>query len=185
MVDLPAPPVVHRRVAPALALVLVILGVLFGGYVTAAFLSEPAGPLVDVAGVVRVEPLSGWAVAGRSGSPPAVRLTRGGGTLDVAALPFDGAAEALLRSYVAEVLEPQASQLSVSSVEPTTLRSGQGVRIGYISTVGDVQTPVEGEVTAFVSASGVGVVFDGWAPTGLLGFVVDDIQTMIERAEVA
>jgi len=166
--------------------VVVVVVVLSGGYVSAAFLSEPAGPPVDVGSVVRVEPLSGWAVAGRSGSPPAVRLSRGGGTLDVAALRFDGDAAALLRSYVGDALEPQATQLSISNVEATTLHSGlAGARIGYVGTFGDVQTPIEGEVTAFVSASGVGVVFNGWAPAGLLRFVRDDVETMIERAEVA
>jgi hypothetical protein len=31
----------------------------------------------------------------------------------------------------------------------------------------------------------VGVIFDGWAPAGQLQFEVDEIDTMIERAEIA
>ena len=38
---------------------------------------------------------------------------------------------------------------------------------------------------AVVSGSGVGVVFDGWAPSGLLQYALDDINTMVDRAEVA
>ena len=36
-----------------------------------------------------------------------------------------------------------------------------------------------------MSPSGVGVIFDGWAPSGLLQYALDDVETMIERAEVA
>ena len=44
-------------------------------------------------------------------------------------------------------------------------------------------TSIEGEVTV-VTMSGHGVVFDGWAPAGLLSFVRSDIDTMIDQAEV-
>jgi hypothetical protein len=184
-VELPAPPRRERRVVPVLGVVAVVGTVLFGGYVVAGALSEPAGPPVDVAGVLRVAPLSGWELAGRFSNPAGVRLTRGSGNLDAAEIPFDGSSSELLHSYVDEVLARDASHLSISSVEPVTLRSGlRGSRIAYVGTFGDVQTPIEGRVSAFVSPSGVGVVFDGWAPTGLLRYVLDDIETMVTRAEI-
>jgi len=76
----------------------VMVVVVFGGYVVAGALSEPAGPPVTVAGIVRVSPLSGWEVAERSAAPPSVRFTRGSGNLDVmvflfSGTPFDLAAE--------------------------------------------------------------------------------------------
>jgi hypothetical protein len=40
-------------------------------------------------------------------------------------------------------------------------------------------------LTAVVSPTGVGVVFDGWAPSGQLRFVIDDIRTMVRTAEIA
>src|SRR5207247_9668947 len=69
----------------------VMVVVVFGGYVVAGALSQPAGPPVTVAGGVRVSPLSGWEGAGRSAEPPSVRLTRGSGNLDGMVLPVSGA----------------------------------------------------------------------------------------------
>ena len=185
--ELPTPPLRVRRLLPAAVVLGVVLAVLLGGYVIAAALFEPAGPPVDVGGVVRVEPLSGWAVAGRPFTDvPSARLSRGGGTLDVAALPFGTDAPSLLRSFVGEVLEPRASQLSVGEIEPVRLRSAlTGARVHYVATFGDVPTSIEGQLTAVVSPSGDGVVFNGWAPEGLLRFVLDDVRTMIDRAEIA
>jgi hypothetical protein len=187
--DLPAPPerpaLRSPRLLPAMAVLGVILVVLFGGYVIAAALSEPAGPAVDVGGVVRVAPLSGWAVAGRPFATPSVRLSRGGGTLDVAAFRFDGDATALLQAYLTRV-KPHEGQLSVGAVDLVRLPSGvPGARVHYVGSVGGVQTSSEGEVTAVVLPSGVGVVFDGWAPEGLLRFVLEDVTTMVDRAEIA
>jgi len=161
--------------------------VVLGGYVTAAALSTPAGPPVLVGGAVRVAPPSGWEVAGRSTSPPGVRLTRGNGNLDVLAVPSGGDALALVDGYVERVLRPNAERLSVSPrYEEVRLRSGlPGVRVSYLGAFGRGQTPIEGEVTAVVSPDGVGVVFDGWAPRGLLPYVKDDIDRMIDTAEVA
>jgi hypothetical protein len=184
--DLPAPPVRHRRALPAVAVVAVIAAVVLGGYVVAGALSEPAGPDVVVADVVSVPPLSGWEVAARSDRPPGVRLTRGSATLDVAAITVGGSATDVLRAYVSRFLEPDADRLSISDVEIVTLASGaSGARISYVGSFGYVQTPIEGEVTAVVSPSGVGIVFDGWAPTGMLRFVSDDLHAMIDGAEVA
>ena len=44
---------------------------------------------------------------------------------------------------------------------------------------------IEGEVTVVVTPSGHGVVFNGWAPEGLLSFVRGDIHTMVLRAQVS
>ncbi|MBI2237945.1 MAG: hypothetical protein HYU54_05385 [Actinobacteria bacterium] len=183
---LPAGPP-ERRWLPSLGVLAVILAVVFGGYVTAAALSTPAGPPVSVGGVVRVSPLSGWAPAARFDNPPGIRLTRGSGNLDLlAALPFSGTALDLSHEYVDRVLTPNAERLSVSrQVEEVRLRSGlTGIRVFYVGAFGR-QTPIEGEVTAVVSPSGVGIVFDGWAPGGRLQYVVGDIRLMIESAEIA
>ncbi len=183
---LPPPPARERRLLPALTVLAVLAAVVLGGYATAGVLSSPAGPPVDVAGLVRVRPLSGWELARRFDDPPGARLTRGSANLDVLALSFAGTSEALLRDYVDSVLEREGRQLSVSGVETVALASGlEGARVSYVGTFGDVPSPIEGEATAVVSASGVGVIFDGWAPSGLLQYARGDVETMIERAEVA
>ncbi len=170
-------------------MVATILAVVLGGYVVAAALSEPTGPPIGIPGVVGVRPLSGWVVAGTADSfdgAPSLQLTRGNGNLSVSVRrPNRGDPETLAEDYRA-YLSNRLSQLSVSStLEPVRLRSGQtGVRFAYIGVLGDSGTSVEGEVTVFVTPSGHGIVFNGWAPAGLLPFVRSDVRTMIAEAEV-
>jgi hypothetical protein len=192
----PSPPVEppgrprSAGLAATLAVAGVMLLVVFGGFAVSDALSQPAGPPVGIGGVARVKPLSGWQVTGRftEPNPPGIRLTRGAGNLDVVAIiPFSGDASDLVAWYVDRVLEPQSRRLSVSSsVEALTLASGlEGARITYVGLFGKSQAPIEGEVTAVVSPSGVGVVFDAWGPEGVLRYIVDDVRTMIDTAEVA
>ncbi|MGZ8598643.1 MAG: hypothetical protein ACXWX6_00370 [Actinomycetota bacterium] len=183
---LPPAPRRERTVLPTAAVVGVLAVVVFGGYVTAAALSDVVGSPVDVGGVVRVHPLSGWELAQRFGDPPGVRLTRGSANLDVAAVAFSGSSDDLIREYVSQVLDPDAEQLSVSRIESVTLSSGsRAARVTYVGTFGDVEAPIEGVLTAVVTDAGSGVVFDGWAPFGLLRYALEDLTTMTDTAEVA
>jgi hypothetical protein len=186
-IPLPAPPVRHRRWIPVVVLVAVMAGVVSGGYLTSDALGQTTGETVTVTASVRITPLPGWELAERFGDPPGIRLTSGSTSLDVATIPFTGTDVDLLALYMDEVLEPDAEQFQVSEeVEPVRLSSGlTGTRIAYVGLFGDVQAPIEGEVTAVVSPSGAGVIFDGWAPAGQLQFEIDEIDEMIERAEMA
>lgn len=186
-IRLPAPPLRHRRWIPVVVLVAVMAGVVSGGYVTSDALGETTGDTVTVSAFVRITPLAGWELAERFGDPPGIRLTSGSTSLDVATIPFTGTDVDLLASYIDQVLEPDAEQFQVSEeVEPVRLSSGlTGTRIAYVGLFGDVQAPIEGEVTAVVSPSGAGVIFDGWAPAGQLQFEIDEIDEMIERAVIA
>jgi hypothetical protein len=186
-IPLPAPPLRHRRWIPVVVLVAVMAGVVSGGYLTSDALGQTTGETVTVTASVRITPLPGWELAERFGDPPGIRLTSGSTSLDVATIPFTGTDVDLLALYMDEVLEPDAEQFQVSEeVEPVRLSSGlTGTRIAYVGLFGDVQAPIEGEVTAVVSPSGAGVIFDGWAPAGQLQFEIDEIDEMIERAEIA
>jgi len=186
-IPLPAPPLRHRRWIPVVVLVAVMGGVVSGGYVTSDALGETTGDTVTVSASVRITPLAGWELAERFGDPPGIRLTSGSTSLDVATIPFTGTDVDLLASYIDQVLEPDAEQFQVSEeVEPVRLASGlTGTRIAYVGLFGDVQAPIEGEVTAVVSPSGAGVIFNGWAPAGQLQFEIDEIDEMIERAVIA
>ena len=184
-VAVPPPPLRERRWLPPIVVSVVIAGVVFGGYAVAGSLSVPAGLPVTVGGVVRVFPLEGWEAAGTFTQPPGIRLAKGSGALDVAAVPFPGDELELLRQYVEEVLEPDADQLSVSEIGRVQLGGGRtGARAVYVGSFGDVQAPIEGQVTAVVTGSGDGVIFDGWAPSGLLQYVIDDIEAMVANAEI-
>lgn len=186
-IPLPAAPLRHRRWIPVVVLVAVMAGVVSGGYVTSDALGETTGETVTVSASVRITPLPGWELAERFGDPPGIRLTSGSTSLDVATIPFTGTDVDLLALYMDEVLEPDAEQFQVSEeVEPVRLSSGlTGTRMAYVGLFGDVQAPIEGEVTAVVSPSGAGVIFDGWAPAGQLQFEIDEIDEMIERAVIA
>jgi len=186
-IRLPEPPLRQRRWIPVIALAAVLAAVTTGGYLTSDALGEVRGGAVAVGTSVRVTPFPGWELAGRSTDPDRIRLTSGSTSLDVAALPFDGTDVDLLGRYVDDVLEPDAEQFRVSEeVEPVRLASGlTGSRIAYVGLFGDVQAPIEGEVTAVVSPSGAGVIFNGWAPAGQLQFEIEEIDAMIERAEIA
>lgn len=172
-----------------LAVVAVILVIVLGGYVTSDVLSEPAGAPVGVGGVVKVRPLSGWRLAGRGSEVgvPFARITRGSGNLDTAALVGRGGdAKRLAADYARMVLSRELNRLSVSSrlIDVSLPSDLRAVRFAYVGVVAETGASVEGEVTAAVTPSGNGVVFDGWAPAGLLSFVRSDIQTMIAHVEV-
>jgi hypothetical protein len=186
-VPLPALPLRQRRWVPVLGLAVVLVGIVSGGYVTADALGRVGGDTVAVSPSVSVTALPGWELAGRFTGPTGIRLSKGSSSLDVATLPFTGSSEGLLAAYIDNVLEPDAEQFRVSeTVEGVALDSGQvGARITYVGLFGDVQAPIEGEVTAVVTPDGVGVIFDGWAPSGQLQFAIDDIHTMIRTAEIA
>lgn len=186
-IPLPAPPLRPRRWIPVLVLGVVMAGVVTGGYLLSDVVGQIRGEPVTVSTSVQVTPLPGWELAQRFGDPPGIRLTSGSTSLDVVTIPFTGSHVDLLSSYVEEILESDAEQFRVSEeVEPVRLASGlTGSRIAYVGLFGDVQAPIEGEVTAVVSPSGVGVIFDGWAPAGQLQFEIDEIDTMIDHAEIA
>ncbi|MGZ8571471.1 MAG: hypothetical protein ACXWW5_04515 [Actinomycetota bacterium] len=173
-----------------LAVAATILVVVLGGYVAADALSEPVGRPVGIPGVVSVRPLSGWIAAGGGasfGGGPSVQLTRGSGNLLATVYePYRGDPNALARAYRDSVLSEWLSQLSVSrNLESVGLPSGlQGLRFAYVGVIADTGTSVEGEVTVVVTLSGHGVVFNAWAPAGLLSFVRSDVRTMVSEAEV-
>ena len=59
-----------------------------------------------------------------------------------------------------------------------------GVRFRYVGVVADTGATVEGVVTCVVTPDGQGVVFDGWAPEGMLSFVDGDLETMVDQAVI-
>jgi hypothetical protein len=179
---------VARRLAPTAAVLIAVLGIVLGGYAVAALLIEPAGPPVSVGGIARVQPLSGWEFAGRYAvaGMPAARITRGNGNLDVLATAARVPDE-LARRYVDRVLKPSAPRLEISEELERVQFGGQeaGARFAYVGVFDRGGAPIEGQVTVLVSSTGWGVIFDAWAPEGLLQYVRADVETMQARAELA
>lgn len=187
-----------RRWLPAGLVALVISVTVLGGFVVAETLPQPEVRPVAVGGVLTIRPLSGWELVRRqqatvplpSGgalSTEFAQLTRGGGALDLLAIPgFGGTALELSDLYVGEVLTSQLERLSVSDrVERILLPSGlEAVRFGYIGSESRSGAAVEGSVTVVVAASGNGAVFDGWAFQGQLELISEELVAMIDGAEV-
>jgi hypothetical protein len=175
----------RREALPALVVLAVIVAVVSGGYLAGGALAQPAGRPVSVGGGVELQPISGWSLAARLGTDH-VRLTRGGGNLDVLVSAASDPAS-LLHRYLS-ALERPPSQLSVSpDPQSVTLESGaRGLRVFYVGLVPSREvTSIEGEITAVVTPGGVGVLFDGWAPKGLFSYVENDLEHMIGTARIS
>jgi hypothetical protein len=193
----PAPPPLpphEARWVPALGALAVIVVTAFGGYVVAGDPTaagkeirgdggEPGPPIA--VGPITIRPAPGWIVAEQIPDPPQLRLTSGAAQLLVAIPPSESSPSALLQSYIEEILEPQARQLSVSRVRQVELPSGQiGSLLAYVGSFEGVASPLEGEVLAVVSAIGTPVLFDGWAPEGLWVGARGDVRSMVASAEI-
>jgi hypothetical protein len=87
---------------------------------------------------------------------------------------------------VDQVLKPSAPRLEISGgLERVQIgRAAAGARFAYVGVFDRGGSPIEGEVAVLVSSSGHGVIFDAWAPEGLLQFIRGDVETMQARAEL-
>lgn len=174
----------------------IILFVTFGGFLLAG---EPGlageeltrrgsdpGPPVTVSEGVVIRPAAGWSVADQITDPPFVRLVSGTGNMVVLVSLVASGPEEQVQTYVDQVLEPQATQLSVSPIQPISIPSGNtAALVSYVGTFQGVSAPLEGEVVAIVGPSGTAVWFDGWAPEGQFVAARDDVRGMVAGAEVS
>jgi hypothetical protein len=177
-----------------LVVLLIILFVTFGGFLLAGKPGlageeitgggEPGPPVTVVEGVT-IHPAPGWSLTDRLTEPQGVRLISGTGNLLVLVSPVGGGPEGQLLAYIEQVLEPEATQLSVTPVQPITIPSGNVAAVAsYVGAFQGASSPLEGEVVAVVGASGTAVVFDGWAQEGQFGAARDDVRAMVAGAEV-
>jgi hypothetical protein len=174
----------------------VIVVMVLGGFVTAAALPAPDVPAVSI-GPLTVHPSPGWAVVQQErvtlSSPTGdtvegafAQLSRGSGALDVLAIDgLGGDADAGARFYVEMVLRRQLERLTVSGLSHVVLRTGlSAARFGYIGTEPEAGAAIEGSVTVVVGSSGTVAVFDGWGFEGQLELVGEELDRMIDTAEV-
>lgn len=169
--------------------VVLVLGVIgFGGYLVDARLDHLTAKPVTVGGNVRVVPLSGWHLVKQShGKGPAeILLTRGGGYLQIVSGSFAGGSEELLSSFLRQFIQPQTTRFAVSRrLQQIQLDSGlTGIRATYVGSSSNGGPAIEGQVTAIVAPTGVGAVFNAWAPEGLFPYEAGDVDRMIVTAKV-
>jgi hypothetical protein len=175
--------VVERRWWPAAVVTGLILLVAGGARGVADAVAGPAGPPVAVEGV-RIQPEPGWDLEATSDQPPRARFHRGAVQLVVLAVPAAGSdPSTIAERYVTEVLRPDLASVTIGDASSGALVAGTpAVRFGYVGiTRGGV--PIEGVITVATGSSAAGV-FDAFAPQGELGWVADDLRTMIDGAVV-
>lgn len=170
----------ERRWLPAIAVVAVIVFVTGGSQVVGDAIAEPAEP-VRVGGVT-VTPEPGWEVDSRTEEPgvSSALLRHGSAGLLVLALDGPASAEELARDYADLALRERFAQLTIGQPSVADLGS---VRFVYVGITHD-GVAVEGVVSAVASGAGGGAIFDGFAPKGSLGAVVDDLTRIVESSEM-
>lgn len=184
----PPPPPRQRTFGATLGLLAVLFPVLFGGFIAASGTTVPSGEPIAVAPGVTVTPPPGWAVVKQQAGPPAVlTLSRGSAAVDVLVAADFSDPMQVLESYRREVLGPQARSLQFSDqTESVAGPAGlSGVRGSYVGDFEGFQQTLEGEVTAFATASGSGVVFDAYGAQGDLDAARQEIHDMIDGAVLA
>lgn len=191
----PAPPTREKRGwgASLLALATAVV-VTIGGWVVAAAVpgdaasvaTDTAPGTVDVGPTLTVAVEPGWRVVHQDPSGGGVVLSNGTGVLEV--YPARAAyrdPDPLVRDYVAEVLRPAASQLSLAPAEPFAAAAGvAALRVPYQGTFPVASYPLEGAVTGVVAQGGSAAVFDASAPQGQLVTVIDQVDAMILGSEI-
>ena len=165
-----------------LAVLLVMVGIVGGGYLAQNAVADlPAQP-VEVANGVVVTPVDDWEFGGRSDDGGTVLLSQGDGSLAVTVQQGTDAVAAL------SALRDEWTSTGTVTASPVELvddlRGGQpGHRFRYSGTFLDVPAGVEGEVTGY-AGNGIVVIFDGWAGLGSFRTVADDVATMINSAVI-
>jgi hypothetical protein len=186
-------PRTERGWLAALLVLAVMLGIVGGGTVGALAVGMPAAlpdeerpptAPIEVAEGITITPAPGWQVVSRDEG--GLRLGHGSAFMDVLPAPGGDDPRAILESYVSEVLEPDATQLSVGEPEPAEgVPAGlPGFRVGYLGRFVDVVAPLEGEVIALATDDGRGLVLDIWAGQGELRLLRDDLASMLGSLEV-
>jgi hypothetical protein len=190
----PPPPRAPReaRWIPTGVVLVIMVFVSFGGFLFAgetgavgAEITGGGGPEapIQLGPSVVIHPPSGW-VAEPSSDTPEVRLSNGVGQMFAAASPVTGTPEQQLQAYIDQVLAPQASQLSVTEIQPIQHPAADAAFMAYVGTFEGVSAPLEGEVASVVASSGAALILDGWAPEGQFIAVRDDVRGTVLSAEL-
>jgi hypothetical protein len=178
--EAPAQRVLERRWWPPLLVAALILTLIVSGRLLEGATSTTTPVVV---GDVRVQPRPGWELD-RS-EPGRARLRHGSAVLDIYAAPpsYTGPG-GVAAAYVAQVLRPSLSQLTLALPGATTIAGGlPAVRVGYVGVTHD-GVAIEGVVVA-ASGPRSAVVFDAAAPEGSLAAVAQDVGAMIDGVVIA
>ncbi len=149
--------------------------------------SGPGQPLppgsVLTAGPLRIPLEPGWQAQEGPSSSIIVRLVKGGTAIDLLSLTVQGGTatpEAIYNGYMQLI-----GGTGFTNTPPGNIQIGGGLPAvrGNYTGVFD-QDQLEGEVTAFVTGTSDGWVWDAWASTGTLRGLLPEAQRMIDNIQV-
>lgn len=140
------------------------------------------GEAAEIGDGAWITPRTGW-VASPHDNGAGIRLEKGVVVIDLFPETFGGSAGALAKGYLDQVLEPGATQLTVTDIEVATTAMGTAARFSYQGIFEGIEVPIEGEVTAlFIGRQGV--VADAWSRQGDLASLLGEVHAMLETIEV-
>ena len=171
-----------------IAVASVLAFVVFGTQLADAALPEYSGSrtagAVQASDDVTVHILDGWTVSGPFDN--GIRVERGSVLVDIREFPFDGSSQDFYATYQRDVLEPDATQLTMTAGQEVEVGNRYvGVQGSYVGLFPGISSTVEGRVTAMAFPRGFGVVVDAWAPEGMLAAGLSDVQIMLDTIEIA
>ena len=151
--------------------------------------SGPGQPLPPgsflTAGPLRIPLEPGWQAQEGPSSSIIVRLVKGSAAIDLLSLTVQGGTatpDAIYNGYMQLI---GADGTGFTNTPPSNIQIGGGLpatRGNYAGVFG--QSQIEGEVTAFVTGTSDGWVWDAWASTGTLRALLPEAQRMIDNIQV-
>ena len=166
-----------RGCVATLAVLVIMVGIVFAGFVAQDAVADFPNLPVQVADGVVLTPPPDWEFQGRTDDQDTILLSRGNGSLAITVT--EGTDE---RAALTSLRDEWTASGTVSAGE---IRDATGVhgtlpalRFTYSGTFEELASAVEGEVIA-VRGTSIVVVFDGWADVGEFAGVADDIAAII------
>ena len=149
----------------------------------------PPGSVLS-AGPLRIPLLAGWQAASSPTSGAVATIYKGSVQVDLFHLPVSGgtATPANVYEFYMEAIGTDQSgtpRPGFASAQPSSITIDGGLaaaRGAYTGVFGSNQ--VQGEVTAFLTGTSDGWVWDAWDTAGTLGSVLPETQRMIDGMQV-
>ena len=160
--------------------------------------SAPSGPgtrplppgSVLTAGPLRIPLVAGWQPAATPSSGAAATIVKGAVQIDLFTATISGGTAtpaAVYNSYISFIGSDQNGnpRPGFTSAQPASTAIGPAVaaaRGAYTGIFGGNQ--IEGEVTAFVTGTSDGWIWDAWGTAGTLGSLLPEVHSMIDNMQL-
>jgi hypothetical protein len=138
------------------------------------------------AGPLRIPLVAGWQPATNTNSSAIASMIKGAVQIDLFSAAITGGTASPTAVYNTYMSFIGQNATGFGSGQPSGIQIGGGLpaaRGVYQGVFGGNQ--LEGEVTAFVTGTSDGWVWDAWGPPGTLGPLLGEVRTMIDNVQLA